>query len=97
MFQACLKLHSFSHIIYVTVRSHKTNSKNVGRSVKQSFLIAIFDLSAGRDITYFIQSLLRDREPTIPAEQSYEVAKAIKVCCFGMRSSDSCSALVIVV
>ncbi|GMR53093.1 hypothetical protein PMAYCL1PPCAC_23288, partial [Pristionchus mayeri] len=33
---------------------------------------------AGRDITYFIQSLLRDREPTIPAEQSYEVAKAIK-------------------
>ncbi|GMT28140.1 hypothetical protein PFISCL1PPCAC_19437, partial [Pristionchus fissidentatus] len=33
---------------------------------------------AGRDITYFIQSLLRDREPNIPAEQSYEVAKAIK-------------------
>ncbi|EGT41882.1 hypothetical protein CAEBREN_01871 [Caenorhabditis brenneri] len=33
---------------------------------------------AGRDITYFIQSLLREREHTIPAEQSYEVAKTIK-------------------
>ena len=34
---------------------------------------------AGRDITYFIQQLLREREITIPPEQSYEVAKAIKV------------------
>lgn len=34
---------------------------------------------AGRDITYFIQSLLREREPSIPAEQSLETAKAIKV------------------
>ncbi|KIH66129.1 Actin [Ancylostoma duodenale] len=34
---------------------------------------------AGRDITYFIQQILRDREPTIPSDQSYEVAKAIKV------------------
>ncbi|PAV83626.1 hypothetical protein WR25_21657 [Diploscapter pachys] len=33
---------------------------------------------AGRDITYFIQSILREREPNVPAEQSYEVAKAIK-------------------
>lgn len=33
---------------------------------------------AGRDITYFIQQILRDRETTIPPEQSYEVAKAIK-------------------
>ncbi|VDO33357.1 unnamed protein product [Haemonchus placei] len=33
---------------------------------------------AGRDITYFIQQILRDREPTIPSDQSYEVAKAIK-------------------
>ncbi|CAI4223144.1 unnamed protein product [Auanema sp. JU1783] len=33
---------------------------------------------AGRDITSFIQQLLREREPTIPAEQSFEVAKAIK-------------------
>lgn len=35
---------------------------------------------AGRDITYFIQQILREREPTISADQSYEVAKAIKVC-----------------
>merc|ERR1719310_1332104 len=33
---------------------------------------------AGRDITYFVQQLLRDREPNIPPEQSMEVAKAIK-------------------
>ncbi|XP_074603780.1 actin-related protein 3B-like [Brevipalpus obovatus] len=33
---------------------------------------------AGRDITYFIQSLLRGREPNIPPEQSLETAKAIK-------------------
>ena len=35
---------------------------------------------SGRDITYFVQSLLREREPTIPPEQSLETAKAIKVC-----------------
>lgn len=35
---------------------------------------------AGRDITYFIQQLLREREPSVPSDQSYEVAKAIKVC-----------------
>ncbi|XP_066264582.1 actin-related protein 3 isoform X5 [Branchiostoma lanceolatum] len=33
---------------------------------------------AGRDITYFIQQLLRDREIGIPPEQSLETAKAIK-------------------
>ncbi|CAJ0955038.1 unnamed protein product, partial [Mesorhabditis belari] len=33
---------------------------------------------AGRDITYFIQSLLRERESGIPSEQTYEVAKAVK-------------------
>lgn len=33
---------------------------------------------AGRDITYFVQQMLRDREPSIPSEQSYEVAKALK-------------------
>lgn len=33
---------------------------------------------AGRNITYFIQSLLREREPNIPPEQSLETAKAIK-------------------
>ncbi|XP_074603779.1 actin-related protein 3B-like isoform X2 [Brevipalpus obovatus] len=33
---------------------------------------------AGRDITHFIQSLLREREPNIPPEQSLETAKAIK-------------------
>uniref|UniRef100_A0A914MF56 Actin-related protein 3 n=1 Tax=Meloidogyne incognita TaxID=6306 RepID=A0A914MF56_MELIC len=33
---------------------------------------------AGRDITYFIQQLQREREAGIPSEQSYEVAKAIK-------------------
>lgn len=33
---------------------------------------------AGRDITYFIQSLLRERESSIPPEQSLETAKAIK-------------------
>jgi actin-related protein 3 len=35
---------------------------------------------SGRDITYFVQTLLREREPTIPPEQSLETAKAIKVC-----------------
>lgn len=34
---------------------------------------------AGRDVTYFIQKILREREPSVPAEQSFEVAKAIKV------------------
>ena len=34
---------------------------------------------AGRDITYFIQQLLRERESGIPPEQSLETAKAIKV------------------
>ena len=33
---------------------------------------------AGRDITYFIQQLLRERESGIPPEQSMETAKAIK-------------------
>ncbi|XP_033096666.1 actin-related protein 3-B [Anneissia japonica] len=33
---------------------------------------------AGRDITYFIQQLLRERETGIPPEQSLETAKAIK-------------------
>jgi actin-related protein 3 len=33
---------------------------------------------AGRDITYFIQQLLREREVGIPPEQSLETAKAIK-------------------
>lgn len=33
---------------------------------------------AGRDITYFIQQLLRDREVGIPPEQSLETAKAVK-------------------
>ena len=34
---------------------------------------------AGRDITYFIQALLRERESGIPPEQSLETARAIKV------------------
>lgn len=33
---------------------------------------------AGRNITYFIQSLLREREIGIPPEQSLETAKAVK-------------------
>lgn len=33
---------------------------------------------AGRDITHFIQNILREREPSIPPEQSLETAKAIK-------------------
>ncbi|KAK2153633.1 hypothetical protein LSH36_291g08063 [Paralvinella palmiformis] len=33
---------------------------------------------AGRDITFFIQQLLRERESNIPPEQSLETAKAIK-------------------
>lgn len=46
---------------------------------------------AGRDITYFIQQLLREREVGIPPEQSLETAKAIKVktdgkwACLGVR------------
>ena len=34
---------------------------------------------AGRDITYFIQQLLREREVGIPPEQSLETAKVVKV------------------
>lgn len=34
---------------------------------------------AGRDITYFVQQMLRERESNLPSEQSYEVAKSIKV------------------
>ena len=33
---------------------------------------------AGRDITYFVQQLLRERENSIPPEDSLEVAKRIK-------------------
>eukprot|EP01136_Pigoraptor_vietnamica_P032282 Opistho-1_new@93961 len=33
---------------------------------------------AGRDITHFVQQLLRDREPQIPPEDSMEVAKRVK-------------------
>ena len=33
---------------------------------------------AGRDMTYFIQQMLREREPHIPADESLEVAKRIK-------------------
>eukprot|EP00124_Ichthyophonus_hoferi_P002233 Ihof_evm3s144 gene=Ihof_evmTU3s144 len=33
---------------------------------------------AGRDITQFVQQLLRDREPQIPPEDSMEIAKRIK-------------------
>ena len=34
---------------------------------------------AGRDITFFIQQLLRERESGIPPEMSMDTAKAIKV------------------
>ncbi len=34
---------------------------------------------AGRDITYFTHSMLREREVGIPPEQSLETAKAVKV------------------
>uniref|UniRef100_A0A8C9L8J4 Actin-related protein 3B n=1 Tax=Pavo cristatus TaxID=9049 RepID=A0A8C9L8J4_PAVCR len=41
---------------------------------------------AGRDITYFIQQLLREREVGIPPEQSLETAKAIKqVACVHLK------------
>jgi actin-related protein 3 len=33
---------------------------------------------AGRDLTYFVQQLLRERENSIPPEDSMEVAKRIK-------------------
>lgn len=33
---------------------------------------------AGRDITYFVQQILRDRESQIPPEMSLEIAKRIK-------------------
>ena len=33
---------------------------------------------AGRDITYFVQQLLRDREGAIPPEDSLDVAKRVK-------------------
>lgn len=36
---------------------------------------------AGRDITYFVQSLLREREPNIPPQMSMETAKAVKGKC----------------
>jgi actin-related protein 3 len=37
---------------------------------------------AGRDITYFLQQMLRERETNLPSEQSYEVAKSIKASFF---------------
>merc|ERR1711981_1039776 len=33
---------------------------------------------AGRDITHFVQQMLRDREPHIPPEQAMQVARQIK-------------------
>jgi actin-related protein 3 len=33
---------------------------------------------AGRDITYFVQQLLRERETTIPPEESLDLARRIK-------------------
>lgn len=33
---------------------------------------------AGRDITYFVQQILREREPNLPPEDSLEVAKKVK-------------------
>lgn len=47
---------------------------------------------AGRDITYFTQQLLREREVGIPPEQSLETAKAIKV---GLQVSTVTSAKVV--
>ena len=44
---------------------------------------------AGRDITYFIQQLLRERETGIPVEQSLETAKAIKVLFYDSYFVDS--------
>lgn len=44
---------------------------------------------AGRDITFFIQQLLRERETGIPPELSMETAKAIKVICH--YTSPACS------
>lgn len=41
---------------------------------------------AGRDITYFTQQLLREREVGIPPEQSLETAKAVKVGTFSTNS-----------
>lgn len=35
---------------------------------------------AGRDISYFIQQLLRERESGVPPKQSLEISKQIKVC-----------------
>ena len=46
---------------------------------------------AGRDITYFIQQLLREREVGIPPEQSLETAKAIKVCGVEVFTTCLCS------
>jgi actin-related protein len=47
---------------------------------------------AGRDITYFVQQILREREIGIPPEQSLDTAKTIKVnCCF----YEICNALVL--
>ena len=47
---------------------------------------------AGRDITFFIQQLLKEREVGIPPEQSMETAKAIKVR-FYCSFFSSCQAL----
>lgn len=48
---------------------------------------------AGRDITYFIQQLLREREVGIPPEQSLETAKAIKVNLMATLYCNSCRRL----
>ena len=55
-------------------------------SVAEGYVIASFFEHIpidGRSITQFIQSIIRDRETSIPTEQSLEMAKAIKEghCC----------------
>lgn len=55
----------------VTVGCARAAGYVIGSSIKH---IPI----AGRDITYFVQQLLREREPSIPPEDSLEVAKRIK-------------------
>jgi len=70
---SCNLLSTYLSAVYVTMSCiPQAEGYVIGSCIKH---IPI----AGRDITFFVQQLLREREIGIPPEQSMETAKAIKV------------------
>lgn len=70
LLQTSYILYSFQFLEYAS-SSFQADGYVIGSCIKH---IPI----AGRDITYFVQSLLREREPNIPPQMSMETAKAVK-------------------